>query len=255
MEEYLGLLLTITEGLHFPKKKVFLCIRYSRYSITFPVVSGGDTTIFNQGYFFRNVKVEGHDESDLPVLIQAYEKRSLFKSTLLAELRVEAFNFYSYDLYEPIYFCLKPIEKYASYECQLKVMFQLVKPSSVFVTSKSVDNSAVKPIAYQIDINSASFNEELVDKKLYFSCQMNVNSTTFVKTRDVKGNSPQWSLKQIISACDFADPNGLVFTIFSVVHPHQQSTIKTIGEARIPFKKVLSSLQPQFELPVATLSK
>ena len=59
--------------------ELFLQIRYSRYSITFPVVSGGDTTVFNQGYFFRNVKVEGHDESDLPVLIQAYEKKSLFK--------------------------------------------------------------------------------------------------------------------------------------------------------------------------------
>ena len=59
--------------------ELFLQIRYSRYSITFPVVSGGDTTVFNQGYFFRNVKVEGHDESDLPVLIQAYEKKTLFK--------------------------------------------------------------------------------------------------------------------------------------------------------------------------------
>ena len=59
--------------------ELFLQIRYSRYSITFPAVSGGDTTVFNQGYFFRNVKVEGHDESDLPVLIQAYEKKSLFK--------------------------------------------------------------------------------------------------------------------------------------------------------------------------------
>ena len=59
--------------------ELFLQIRYSRYSITFPVVSGGDTTVFNQGYFFRNVRVEGHDESDLPVLIQAYEKKSLFK--------------------------------------------------------------------------------------------------------------------------------------------------------------------------------
>ena len=59
--------------------ELFLQIRYSRYSITFPVVSGGDTTVFNQGYFFRNVKVEAHDESDLPVLIQAYEKKSLFK--------------------------------------------------------------------------------------------------------------------------------------------------------------------------------
>lgn len=78
--------------------------------------------------------------------------------TLLAELRVEAFNFYSYDMYEPIYFCLKPIEKYKSYECQLKVMFQLVKPSAIFVTSNSPDNSTMKPIAYQFDISSASFN-------------------------------------------------------------------------------------------------
>lgn len=63
----------------FHSIELLLQIRYSRYSITFPVVSGGDTTVFNQGYFFRNVKVEGHDESDLPVLIQAYEKKSLFK--------------------------------------------------------------------------------------------------------------------------------------------------------------------------------
>ena len=82
----------------------------------------------------------------------------MIDSILLAELRVEAFNFYSYDLYEPLYFCLKPIEKYKSYECQLKVMFQLVKPSSIFVTSKSIDNSTMKPIAYQFDISSASFN-------------------------------------------------------------------------------------------------
>ena len=40
----------------------------------------------------------------------------MIDSILLAELRVEAFNFYSYDLYEPLYFCLKPIEKYKSYK-------------------------------------------------------------------------------------------------------------------------------------------
>lgn len=40
---------------------------------------GGETTVFNQGYFFRDFKTEGHDERDLPVLIQVYEKKTLFK--------------------------------------------------------------------------------------------------------------------------------------------------------------------------------
>lgn len=65
----------------------------------------------------------------------------------------------------------------------------------------------------------------------------------------------EWNLKQIISVCDFANQNELLFTVFTVVHPHQQSTVKTLGEARIPFKKVLTSLQPQFELPVTTFLK
>lgn len=45
----------------------------------FPAVSGGDTTVFNQGYFFRNYKIGGHDETDLPVLIQLFEKRGFKK--------------------------------------------------------------------------------------------------------------------------------------------------------------------------------
>ena len=134
--------------------------------MTFPPVSGGETTVFNQGYFFRNYKVGGHDESDLPVLIQLHEKRGLMKryflsswnhdpSTVIAELRVEAYNYCKYDYYEPLYFCLSPVAKYSDLSFQLKIMFQLVKPSSVFSCSKIIDVNTVKPIALQIDICSA----------------------------------------------------------------------------------------------------
>lgn len=50
----------------------------------FPVVTGGDVTTFNQGYFFRNYKVSGHDESDLPVLIELHERKSLFSECVLS---------------------------------------------------------------------------------------------------------------------------------------------------------------------------
>lgn len=41
-------------------------------------------TTFNQGYFFRNYKVSGHDESDLPVLIELHERKSLFSECMLS---------------------------------------------------------------------------------------------------------------------------------------------------------------------------
>ena len=39
-------------------------------------------TTFNQGY--RNYKVSGHDESDLPVLIELHERKSLFSECVLS---------------------------------------------------------------------------------------------------------------------------------------------------------------------------
>ena len=85
----------------------------------------------------------------------------MISSKLIASLRVEAFNFYDYDFYEPTYFCLTPVEEYKSYECQLKVVFQLVKPSSIFVYPKNVDVTSVQPIAYQIEVQNANLNVSL----------------------------------------------------------------------------------------------
>ena len=41
-------------------------------------------TTFNQGYFFRNYKLNGHDESDFPVLIELHERKNLFTEFVLA---------------------------------------------------------------------------------------------------------------------------------------------------------------------------
>ena len=79
-------------------------------------------------------------------------------SVLMAKLRVESFNFYKYDYYEPLHFCLTPESGYSSFEFQLKILFQFVKPSSQFSLVKTVDTSRMKPIAYHIEILSSSLN-------------------------------------------------------------------------------------------------
>ena len=71
---------------------------------------------------------------------------------------MQAFNFYSFDFYEPIYFCLKPVKKYLKYEFQLRIMFQLVKSTSLFSLPKTVDLLSNYPIAYQIVIDSAEID-------------------------------------------------------------------------------------------------
>ena len=53
-------------------------MRYSKYKVSFPVVAGGDTVIFNQGYFFPNVKVPKYNKKTLPILVMAYEKKTFF---------------------------------------------------------------------------------------------------------------------------------------------------------------------------------
>lgn len=53
-------------------------MRYSKYYVAFPVVSGGDTVIFNQGYFFPNVKVHKQNEKTLPIRVEAFEKKTFF---------------------------------------------------------------------------------------------------------------------------------------------------------------------------------
>ena len=79
-------------------------------------------------------------------------------SVEIAKLRVEAFNFCNYDYYEPLLFCLSPVEQYADYKFQLKIMFQLVKSSSSLHSDKIINPKVDKPIALRININSARLN-------------------------------------------------------------------------------------------------
>ena len=140
--------------------------------MTFPPVQGGEVAHFNQGYFFRNYRAGGHDESDLPLLIQLSEKRGMRKPLLfmssfirrlvIAERRIEANNFYTFDYYEPASFSLKPLGKYTDYQFQLSVMIQLVKPSSIFYVPKTVTAADVKPIALQVDILSSQLSVSFV---------------------------------------------------------------------------------------------
>ena len=53
-------------------------MRYSKYKVSFPVVAGGDTVVFNQDYFIPNVKVPNYNEKTLPSLVKAYEKKTFF---------------------------------------------------------------------------------------------------------------------------------------------------------------------------------
>ena len=56
----------------------------------------------------------------------------------MAELKVEASNFAYFDYYEPLEFNLIANEGYSSYNFQLKIMFQLVKPTSISSASLNV---------------------------------------------------------------------------------------------------------------------
>lgn len=76
----------------------------------------------------------------------------------MAELKVEATNFAQFDYYEPCEFNLIAKEGFTSYEFQLKIMFQLVKPTSQFVVPGRADTSNLPPVAYNIEISSASLN-------------------------------------------------------------------------------------------------
>ena len=81
---------------------------------------------------------------------------------VIAERRIEANNFFSFDYYEPASFSLKPLGKYTDYQFQLNVMIQFVKPSSVFSVPKTVTTASVKPIALQVDILSSQLKVSLV---------------------------------------------------------------------------------------------
>ena len=81
---------------------------------------------------------------------------------VIAERRIEANNFFSFDYYEPASFSLKPLGKYTDYQFQLNVMIQFVKPSSVFCVPKTVTTASVKPIALQVDILSSQLKVSLV---------------------------------------------------------------------------------------------
>ena len=81
---------------------------------------------------------------------------------VIAERRIEANNFFSFDYYEPASFSLKPLGKYTNYLFQLNVMIQFVKPSSVFCVPGTVTTANVKPIALQVDILSSQLKVSLV---------------------------------------------------------------------------------------------
>lgn len=77
---------------------------------------------------------------------------------VIADLRVEAYNFYNYDYYEPLSLCLQPKDKDSTYKMQLKIVFQLVKPVAEFVYTAPLDLTTIKPIAYQIEVASANLD-------------------------------------------------------------------------------------------------
>ena len=91
MQEYLGLLVSITDGSKIPKRRVFLTVlcvldhlinidSLQQIHCDISASSGrGEVAHFDQGYFFRNYRAGGHDESDLPLLIQLSEKRGMRK--------------------------------------------------------------------------------------------------------------------------------------------------------------------------------
>ena len=82
----------------------------------------------------------------------------VMRSKVIADLRVEAFNFFNYDYYEPLHLCLQPRDGNSPYEMQLKILFQLVKRSAEFVCTTTIDVFKVNPVAYQIEIVSASLD-------------------------------------------------------------------------------------------------
>lgn len=192
------------------------------------------------------------------------------RSKVIADLRVEAFNFFNYDYYEPLRLCLQSRDGNSTYEMQLKILFQLVKPSAEFVCTTTIDVNKVKPVAYQIEIVSASLDvipksvphdqETLVDKKLYFSLTMDISKENYLRTRDVKGNQPrtcrrafspaEWNFRQIIASLDFKNQKSLIFHLNTVTHPHQQDSFQVIGSASFPLSKLLTSTSYLFRLPV-----
>ena len=89
---------------------------------------------------------------------------SFIRRLVIAERRIEANNFYTFDYYEPASFSLKPLGKYTDYQFQLSVMIQLVKPSSIFYVPKTVTAADVKPIALQVDILSSQLSVSFVSK-------------------------------------------------------------------------------------------
>lgn len=60
----------------------------------------------------------------------------------------------------------------------------------------------------------------------------------------------EWNMRLIVAANEFSDKGGLVFVVNSVTHPHQQSSLAVVGEAKIPFKRIMSAFQFDFEIPV-----
>lgn len=76
----------------------------------------------------------------------------------MAYLKVEASNFSQFDYYEPLEFNLIATEDFTSYDFQLKIMFQLVKPTTQFFVPGRADISNLPPVAYNIEISSASLN-------------------------------------------------------------------------------------------------
>ena len=87
---------------------------------------------------------------------------SFIRRLVIAERRIEANNFYTFDYYEPASFSLKPLGKYTDYQFQLSVMIQLVKPSSIFYVPKTVTAADVKPIALQVDLLSSQLSVSFV---------------------------------------------------------------------------------------------
>lgn len=186
---------------------------------------------------------------------------------------MEAYNYCKCDYYEPLYFCLTPIAKYSDLSFQLKIMFQLVKPSSVFSNSKFVEANKIKPIALQIDMCSACLlvwmnmevhvKEEFLDKKLYYSCTMHISNDNYVRTSDQKGLLPgiteltcwcsEWNHHQIISLVEFQNQTVIIFSISSVTHPYQQSTKQVVGEAKLAVKQIYDTVSFSFKLPVESV--
>ena len=95
----------------------------------------------------------------------------------------------------------------------------------------------------------------MVNKQLYYSCQLIINDQEDLKTKDIKGVEPQWKLRQIVSAGNFSDPKVMVFQISHVAYPQRRETLKIVGEARLTTKRIKTMNTKHFDISVSATQR